>query len=93
MPKVVSLLLTDLNDSRKCIAAKASIIVFETTSLTQFYSPFPQSLRGQRSNFGTNLSVWETAYYPSHNSTLILPPPLGKNVGLGEGQVGSFPET
>ena len=42
---VVSLLLTDLNDSRKRIAAKASIIVFETTNLTQFYSSFPQSLR------------------------------------------------
>ena len=61
---VVSLLHTDLNDSRKRIAAKVSIIVFETTSLTQFYSSFPQSLRGQRSSFGTNLGVWETAHLP-----------------------------
>ena len=61
---VVSLLLTDLNDSRKRIAAKASINVFETTSLTQFYSSFPQSLRGQRSSFWTNLGVKETAHLP-----------------------------
>ena len=31
--------------------------------------------------------------YPSPKSTLTLTSHLGKNVGLGEGQVGSFPET
>ena len=61
---VVSLLPTDLNHFRKRIAAKASIIVFETTSLTQFYSSFPQSLRCQRSSFETQLGVWETTHLP-----------------------------
>ena len=31
--------------------------------------------------------------YPSHKSTLTLTFHLGQNVGLGEGEVGSFPET
>ena len=30
--------------------------------------------------------------YPSPKPTLTLPSHLGKNVGLGEGRVGSFPE-
>ena len=31
--------------------------------------------------------------YPSPNPTLILTSHFGQNVGLGEGLVGSFPET
>ena len=35
---------------------------------------------------------WETAHLPSPQPTLTLASHLGKKVGLGEGQVGSFPE-
>ena len=40
-----------------------------------------------------NLVFWETAAYTSPKLTLTLSSYLEKNDGLGEGQVGSFPET
>ena len=36
---------------------------------------------------------WKLPTYPSPESTLTLTSHLRQNVGLGEGQVGSFPET
>ena len=39
------------------------------------------------------IRFWETATYPSPKSKLTLSSYLGQNVGLGEGYVGTFPET
>ena len=40
-----------------------------------------------------NLGVWETVHLPSPKLTLTLTSHFGQNDGLGEGWVGSFPET
>ena len=37
--------------------------------------------------------MWIDSTYPSPKPTLTLASYLGQNVGFGEGQVGSFPET
>ena len=37
--------------------------------------------------------LWETAHLLSLKSILTLTSQLGQNVGLGEGKVGSFPQT
>ena len=45
-------------------------------------------------NFGSLYVSWKLPTYPSPKPTLMLTSHLGKNnVDLGEGQVGSFPET
>ena len=45
-----------------------------------------------RRGIGINLGFWKLPTYPSPKPTLSSSSQLG-NVGLGEGQVGSFPET
>ena len=43
--------------------------------------------------FGSLYFSGKLPTYPSHKPTLTLTSHLGQNVGLGEGYVGSFPET
>ena len=42
---------------------------------------------------GDHHTFWETTHLPLPKPTLTLTSHLGQNVGLGEGQVGSFPAT
>ena len=47
----------------------------------------------QNSNQRSIYVSWKVLTYPSQKRTLTLTSHLGQNVGLGEGWLGSFPET